>query len=989
VSVESVIREVFPRPRRPVTFERALPLVAFLGVFGAGCLMLELADVVTFTSYGAFLLLAAAPWLWWLHLAGRGGLRGARGVVALLVRLSLLGVLVFGLAEPRAVRKSDVMSLMYAVDMSDSIGREASDAGLEYVTRTVGGKKDNDEAGLVVFGRNAAVELPPSPSFPMEFLAVSSVVSPDGTNLEKALSLSAAVLPDENLNRIVLISDGTSTEGNLSAALDELRARDVVVDVLPIQYGYEREVWLEKLELPQRVRVGQTYEAAVVLSSLEDGAGVLKLAENGQTVYEEQVEFSAGKNRYVLPVHLREPGYYEYVAHIEPPEGTDAWQDNNRVINHLYLKGEGKVMVVTDPSGDERDWRALARALREARFGVEVHSSYEVPRNPLALMPYDCVVLANVPADALDVVQMDALHDSVYNQGLGLLMVGGANSFGAGGYHRTAIEKALPVSMDISQRKVMPKGALAIILHTCEFAQGNTWGKRIAKAAIRVLSDKDEVGVLAYGASGEGWMFPMTPAGEYDRLVRLINEASIGDMPSFTPTMQMGLKGLKASNAAVRHMIIISDGDPSPPPPELLEQLVNANVSVSTVAINPHTPQDTKIMQYIARATGGRYYFPGDPRRLPSIFIKEAKTLSRKLIQNVTFTPEAGMPSPILKGVGGFPELKGYVLTTLKDRAGNILRVPAEEGQNDPLLATWRYGLGKAGAFTSDLSPNWGAVWVNWDKYVPFVKQLITDLSRAEDARHLQMQCFAEGDSGVIMVEDYHPEGAFLTLDAYVSGPRGESQTVRLRQVGPRRYQGDFPLWGQGRYQVAASALGADRREKIVGGFVVPYSREYLRFRSNPAALREIAEQTGGRLLAGDESGEGVFLRERTARSSSRPIFDWFLIALACLVPLDVGVRRIQLDWALIAGWFRRRKGEQAGGTLDALLKRKRQIPTMKSKGTRPLPRAGRTEVGPQEPPAREPSRPEAEPEDVEGLSTTQRLLRAREKWREEEQDDD
>jgi uncharacterized membrane protein len=971
-----------------VTFERALPLVVFLGAFGAGCLMLELADVVTFTSYWAFLLLAAAPWLWWLHMAGRGGLRGARGVIALLVRLSLLGVLVFGLAEPRAVRKSDVMSLMYAVDMSDSIGREASDAGLEYVTRTVGGKKDNDEAGLVVFGRNAAVELPPAPSFPMEFVAVSSVVSPDGTNLEKALSLSSAVLPDENLNRIVLITDGTATEGSVSAALDELKARDVTVDVLPIQYGYEREVWLEKLELPQRVRVGQTYEAAVVLSSLEDGAGLLRLTENGETVYEEEVEFNAGKNRYVLPIHLREPGYYEYVARIDPPEASDAWEDNNRVINHLYLKGEGKVMVVTDPSGDERDWQTLVRALREARFGVEVRSAYEVPRNPLALMPYDCVALVNVPADALDVVQMQALHDGVYNQGLGLLMVGGANSFGAGGYHRTPVEKALPVSMDISQRKVMPKGALAIILHTCEFAQGNTWGKRIAKAAIRVLSDRDEVGVLAYEYSGgEQWIVPMAPAGEYDRMVRLINEATIGDMPSFAPTMQMGLKGLQASDAAVRHMIIISDGDPSPPTPALLQQFVDARVSISTVAINPHTPQDTKIMQHIASVTGGRYYYPSDPRRLPSIFIKEAKTLSRKLIQNVTFAPEAGMPSPILKGIGGFPELKGYVLTTLKDRAGSILRVPSAEGEEDPLLATWRYGLGKAGAFTSDLSPNWGAVWVNWEEYVPFVKQLITDLSRAEGAQHLQMQCFADGDSGVIMVEDYHPEGAFLSLEAHVSGPRGESRTVRLRQVGPRRYQGDFPLWGQGRYQVVASALGADRQEKIVGGFVVPYSREYLRFRSNPGVLREIAEETCGRMLAGDEGGEEVFVRERAPRSSSRPIFDWFLIALACLVPLDVGVRRIQLDWALIAGWFRRGKGEEAAATLGALLKRKREIPTMKAKGKRPRPRVGRTEVGPEEAPAEEPPRPEAEPED--GLSTTERLLRARKKWREDEEEDE
>ena len=39
----------------------------------------------------------------------------------------------------------------------------------------------------------------------------------------------------------------------------------------------------------------------------------------------------------------------------------------------------------------------------------------------------------------------------------------------------------------IDQSGILPKGALVIILHTCEFAEGNTWGKRVAKEAIRVL----------------------------------------------------------------------------------------------------------------------------------------------------------------------------------------------------------------------------------------------------------------------------------------------------------------------------------------------------------------------------------------------------------------------------------------------------------------------------------------------------------------------
>jgi len=147
----------------------------------------------------------------------------------------------------------------------------------------------------------------------------------------------------------------------------------------------------------------------------------------------------------------------------------------------------------------------------------------------LSLMPYDCVVFHNVAADMFDTVQLRSLRDAVYHQGIGFVMVGGENSFGPGGYHRTAIEEALPVTMDITKKKILPKGALAIILHTCEFAEGNTWGKRVAKEAVRVLGAQDEVGALGFDwQGGERWLFPLTPAGEYDELVKLIKVLSPG-----------------------------------------------------------------------------------------------------------------------------------------------------------------------------------------------------------------------------------------------------------------------------------------------------------------------------------------------------------------------------------------------------------------------------------------------------------------------------
>jgi uncharacterized membrane protein len=692
------------------------------------------------------------------------------------------------------------------------------------------------------------------------------------------------------------------------------------------------------------------------------------------------VKYEAGKNRFTLPLYMREPGYYEYTATIKPPPGRDGWAENNVAVGYLYLKGEGKVLLVSDPDGDRRDWETLAATLKRAERLVETAPPFDFPRDPLSLMPYDCVMFVNVAADSFDGAQLQALRDAVYNYGTGFIMVGGKNSFGPGGYQGSPAEEALPVTMDVSQRKVLPKNALVIILHTCEFPEGNTWGKRIAKEAIKVLSAQDEVGILAYGMGGEGWIFKLTPAGRQEELFKLINQADLGDMPTFTTTMRMGLDALKASDAATKHMIIISDGDPSPPTPALLEEFGQSKVSVSTVVVYPHGGMDTSLMKTIAQTTGGRFYHPSDPNLLPSIFIREVKTLRRSMIQNKTFTPRIGFPSPIMKGIARIPELKGYVLTTPKARSTTILEGP-EAGEPDPVLAVWRFGLGKTAAWTSDLAPNWAAEWVDWEGYLPFVKQLVTDISRIEAESNLHLSALASGGMGVIAVEDRNESSRFLNVEAVVSGPARRTERIRLRQTGTRRYEGTFGIWGKGRYQIAAAGAGEGATERSFGGFVVPYSAEYLRFRSNPVVLREIAGRTGGRILSGTEKGPEMFLHDRVPRTGSTPLTDIFLIVLACLVPLDVAVRRVQLDLNMIRGWFGldARKAP-SGETLSALLRRKGEVEFITGGGKeeiRPAAAAGpsrkiETELRPAE--KVQPAETAAEAQ-ARRLSTTERLL--------------
>jgi uncharacterized membrane protein len=1006
LTVLDVLRSVFPAPRRPLRGRDLLPIVLFLAIFGGGCLALELAGAVLFVRSEAFFLTIATVWLWWLFLAGATGLSPARANTALWLRLMMAAGFIVALAEPRAVRTSEILSVVYVVDVSDSVGQTAVDSALEFVARQVSEKPAADEAGLVLFGAEAVVELPPRITFPFDGV-VTSQVRRDATDLAEALSLSAAMIPAENNGRIVLITDGTSTEGNVAKRLDELRARGISVDVLPINYQYENEVWVERLEVPQQVKLEQDYEASILVSSLGETTGTLILRENGRVLAKSEVTLRPGLNQYSLPIRVDQAGYYEYQAAIEVPDGKDNLPQNNAAENFLFVDGTGRVLIVTAPEGDPREWQPLAESIsRDGRI-VEQRDAYGFPDSTLALMPYDSVVFVNVPVNAFVPAQLRALHNAVRDAGTGFLMVGGPDSFGPGGYHRTPVEDVLPVSMDIEQQDLLQKGALVIILHTCEFADGNTWGKRITNQAIRVLSSHDEVGVLVFDQENdaEQWLFRLTPAASFPRLVTLVNRARIGDMPTFTTTMKMALAGLNQSDATIKRMLIISDGDPSAPTDQLLAAVEQAKITVSTVTVSPHGESDTTSMKRIADATGGTAYTPDNPAELPAIFVKEARTLKRSMIQEETISPLPGTPSSLLTSLEKTPPLHGYILTTLKPRAEPVLLAPNLDTETStpsiappaPILARWKYGLGSTAAFTSDLTTRWGREWLQWEKFDSVISQLMTSLSRVRKPAQLRLWTHISSGEAVIVAEDFandaqRPDGGFAELVAIVNGPDDFSATLRLQQVSPRRYEARLPLPGQGKYQVIAQGSDDGRTETATGGFIVSYSAEYLRFRSNPIMLNQIQERTGGQLLNDSSPADDVF-GDRLPKSSSRPIFDWLLISLAILLPIDVAVRRVHLDWSLIRGLlFRGDEGENETTTLGSLLATKQETDAQieSSRSELPIPQKPLTtslHVGTQ--PAQSKSKKSPQENDTtEGQSTTLSKLLAIKRQQQEDGDE-
>jgi hypothetical protein len=441
------------------------------------------------------------------------------------------------------------------------------------------------------------------------------------------------------------------------------------------------------------------------------------------------------------------------------------------------------------------------------------------------------------------------------------------------------------------------------------------------------------------------------------------------------------LDSLSAKNYPVRHIVLLSDGQTAGDDPRsIIPELNERKISLSTVIIGDQP--NMELMRSLAEAGGGSWHRVDDPRSLPRVFVKESLTLRKSMLQNVDFVPVAGLDdSGLLKGFDALPPLHGYVMTSPKDdprRCASVLLGPGGK-EADPLLALGRFGVGRSAAFTSDFSSNWGRDWIQWAGFEPFVKQLLSSVARVARESSLRLSARSAGGEGVVTLDDFQPDRRELEAAATVRGPDERRLDLKLERVGPRRYQGRFKLWGDGRYQVMAVAGDGKAAESATDGFVSPYSAEYLRFRSDASTLERIARESGGRVLDGSETPRDVFVKERETKRSSRPVYEILLAIVAALLPLDVAVRRVQFDPFAALSFLRRKRADaESSVVMGSLLRRKKDVsaklePSKSGRGAA-LRSVNTSAPAPETPPKVE---TEAKPPADGGLalSTTEKLL--------------
>ncbi len=845
-------------------------------------------------------LLLALPVLWAVTLRSRRQFGRARWAVVQGLRTLAWTLVTLALAEPELRRKVDDLAVVFVVDGSASVGSAGEAAALAYVRTALDAAGSHDVSGVVRFGGDAMIERGLAEK--LEVDGFETRPSPHQSDLAAGLRLAAALLPGDRTRRLVLLTDGEQTRGD--AASQALLAADQELELLvvPLDGQDAPEVLVEDVIAPPKVEVDETYEVKVVARADLDTDGILRLYRNEQSLGEMPVHLEAGRAK-TLSFRQTAPdaGLVRYRAQLEVAPGADGLPQNNVGVATVQVAGRPKLLLVERdlPQADH-----LAAALRGSGFEVDVVSTAELPADLPRMRSYAAIVLSDLAAYVTPQPTQEALESYVRDLGRGLMMVGGDESFGVGGWYKTPVERALPVRMDISDKSRFPQLGMVISLDkSC--SMGGGFGSKLGmakEAGIRtaeLLADRDYMGLNTFDGAAS-WVTPLAKLeGRRDQVQSDIASIRSGGGTDIYPAVDAAIKALRQTDAAVRHIVLISDGDTMPGDYQTLITGGNKHDHVTLTAVATGADANTQTMKDFAKWGGGNFYLVVDKTQIPAIFTREALLASKSFLVEEPFVPALAEPSELTRGVRGVPELGGYVVTEAKPRSTVAMVVPPKaddpEGTRDPLLVHGRYGLGRSVAFTSDTKARWAKDWVGTESYERlFVQTARFLVGSDEDADGVDVNVEIREGELFVAVDALEVSGGFrnfLQGEARIVAPDLTVHPLPLRQVGPGRYEAQLPVDQDGSWMVGVQLLDG---ESVVGQGIAeavqPYSPEFRRKGAGRALLAELQRLGTPGTLAEPAL---AFARPPVPREVPRPLWAWF-VGLAGLVwLLDAAARRL------------------------------------------------------------------------------------------------
>ena len=847
--------------------------------------------------FGALLVL---PVLAIIRRFSLSDLPGYQQAINLGIRALVISAIVASLVQVVVTDFDSRISTIFLVDASASFTDEALDNALVHINAAVEDADEADEVQVIAFaGYPYLVE----PTADATFDAIPRPESEEDlydTDISAALRMAYSLFADDHLKRVVLMTDGNETHGDFLAEVS--RAADFGIRLFAHTIEFERppEVLIQSVDAPESVEVGAPFHLTARIFSTHDDTVDLTLWQGDFRDDDQTVDVSEGITEVSFETEVSEPGFRDFVIEMEV-HGQDTYEENNQYVHTAHIRGEPRVLYV---EGEMRSRHYLERALRDVDFDVETRSPGGVPTTSDELDDFDLVLLSDVHADDFSEAQMALFDNYVRQMGGGLVMTGGEDSFGSGGWQQTPVEELMPVTFESQEQHDTPSLAVLLVIDRSNSMSEHRrmeLAREAARAAVRELDDDAEIGILAFDHEVTT-ITPIQPVANRARIINQIDRIQLRGGTDIARALDAAYEEMAFNPARVRHVILLTDGI-SPEDnifTEIMPGMRIEDITVTTVAVGQGA--ETSMMRRVADAGNGRFYFTSQPYAVPQIFIDETRAVSQSALIEEPIQAQVTGRAQFMRGIDWeqAPYLMGYVSTTPRPEAEVLLTT--DDG--DPLLARRRVGMGQTVAFTSDIKNRWGANWVRWSGYPQLWAQLIRDTMRTDDRDHLPMRTEIVQDRGRVVVDAIGPDDRFindLESTLQITDPDDESRQVDLDQIAPGRYQATFELGAYGSYELTAThTRGGENFAVSHNSLAYPYPRGLSFTEPNTALVEQAVEVANGTI---DPTTEQLFDPEGEEVRYRRHLWPFFAGLALLLLILDLGMRRIRLSGSTDIAW--------------------------------------------------------------------------------------
>jgi len=809
----------------------------------------------------------------------------------IIVRGILALALIFALAQVSVKMVGNSVTTIFLVDVSDSV-REQREEVIKFVNQAVETKGRRDYVGIIAFGKDTRVEQFISQN--ISFAELQTDVTTEATDLEEAVNLALAEMPEDSAKRIVLITDGNENEGSLKDTALTVVDAGCEFAVKKLSENEANEVYVSDISVPQEVGTGENFNINVSVESNVACQAVVSLYSGRTLKGQQSVTLQKGTNHYVFRDTQSDEGLKTYRVTVDAQ--ADTVTVNNEFSAYTNIEIEAPILIVEGVQGNGDE---LCRIFDSLGQSYDCVVPATVPSTMSDFTEYSAVVFVDVYADDLRKGFMENLENYVKNYGGGFIVTGGENSYALGNYRDSAIEKVLPVNMELQGEDEIPGMALQLVIdQSGSMSDGNGFitnldlAKEAANAALGNVREADYIGVMSFDDNYDR-VVPLQKAEDKDAISDAIFSIGIDGGTSIYPALLAATQDVNECDAMIKHIILLTDGQDSYGEYEELKKAINQGaITLSTVAVGQGCNET--LLKDLAESCGGRYYYTDINSDIPRIFAQEVFLSSNTYLINEEFTPIVTSADRIIAGVTteGLPNLYGYVATSPKERSIQVLQTP----YGDPLLSYWQYGLGKTVAWTSDMTGEWSGQYAGWENTQLLWHNIIEYVTQDMAMEGTYTEVVQNGTEATLQYFTDSFDGN-TSVWATVFDDTGASYEIELEPTKPGEYEADITTDSTGIYTINVQQRdGEEVVSSINTAAIMQYSMEY-RFYPNNTLLEEYVASVGGRMLT--EAVE-VFSTEPEYVKTRWNLSTFLLVFAACLFLLDIAIRRFHLDWAQI-----------------------------------------------------------------------------------------